>query len=161
MQKTAFMNMIKFLKEKNISLKEIQENTVGGNEENCSRLEVEIEWIKKTQTKMKLEMKTLGAQTGTTQDSFTLVWCLSQVPHDREKLTKMLSLHFPKEQRGLGFLEKTNTQLLYSSYFIQICVRLIGAGKGSNHRSHLVLAAHESRQPTEISVCFDYDHNQT
>ena len=67
------MNMIKLLKENNKSLKEIQENTVGGNEENCSRHEVELESIKKTQTMMKLEVKTLGAQTGTTQASFTLV----------------------------------------------------------------------------------------
>ena len=152
--------MIKLLKENNKSLKEIQENTVRGNEENCSWHEVELESIKKTQTMMKLEVKTLGAQTGTTQASFTLVWCLSQVPQDIKKLTKTLSLHLPKEQRGLAFLEKINTQLVYSSYFIQICVRLIGAGKGSNYQSHLVLAAHENRQPTQISVRFDYGHNQ-
>jgi hypothetical protein len=36
-----------------------------------------------------------------------------------EKLTEMLSLHFSKEQRVSAFLEKTDSQVAHSSYFIQ------------------------------------------
>ena len=68
----------------------------------------------------------------------------------------MLSLHFSKEQRGLIFLEKTDTQLSYSSFFIKIFARIIEAGKGPNYQSHLALATHESRQSTQVSVSFDY-----
>lgn len=62
----------------------------------------------------------------------------------------------PKEQRGSAFLEKTDTQLAHSSYFIKKHTSLIGAGKGSNYQSHLALAKRESRQPTQISLPFDY-----
>lgn len=75
----------------------------------------------------------------------------------REKLTKMLNLHFSKEQRGSTFLEKTDTQLSHSSFFIKIFARIIEAGKGPNYQSNLVaLATHESRQSTQVSVSFDY-----
>lgn len=62
----------------------------------------------------------------------------------------MLNLHFPFVT---AFLEKTDTQLAHSGYFIQTITRLIG--KGPNYQSHLALAAHVSRQPTQISVPFD------
>ena len=36
------------------------------------------------------------------------------------------------------------------------CTTFIGAGKGSSYQSYLALAAHESRQHTQISVLFDH-----
>lgn len=66
------------------------------------------------------------------------------------------SLHFPKEQKGSTFLEKTDTQLSHSSSFIKIFTRIIGSEKGPNYQSHLALATHESGQPTQVSVSFDY-----
>lgn len=46
---------------------------------------------------------TLSSETG--QDVLIDVGCRCS---NREKLTKMLSPHFLKEQRGLAFLEKTD-----------------------------------------------------
>lgn len=39
---------------------------------------------------------------------------------EKEKPTKMLSLHYPKEQRGLTLSERTDAQLARSGYFIQL-----------------------------------------
>lgn len=54
-----------------------------------------------------------------------LIYVLSAIVK-REKLTNMLSLHFPKEHRGSSFLEKTDTQLSHSSSFIKTFTRIIG-----------------------------------
>lgn len=86
---------------------------------------------------------------------YCLIYVLSAIVK-REKLTNMLRLHFPKEHRGSSFLEKTDTQLSHSSSFIKTFTRIIGAGKGPNYQSHLALVTHESRQPTQVSVSFDY-----
>lgn len=55
----------------------------------------------------------------------------------------MLSLHFPKEQWGSAFLEKTDTQLAHSSY-----TRLIGAGLT---KSSCPCCPWEQTAPTNIS----------
>ena len=70
----VFMNMIEVLKEEmNKSLKEIFENKQAVKEINkiAQNLKVEIESIKKTQTKINLELKHLGTQTGTSKRSLT------------------------------------------------------------------------------------------
>lgn len=71
---------------------------------------------------------------------------------ERRSPRRSLSLHCPKDQRGTAFLEKTDTWLAHASYFMQTTTRLIGVGKGSSYQSNLVLAVHESQNPTQISV---------
>ena len=60
---------------------------------------------------------------------------------------------FSKEAEEFSILGKDWHLLANSSYFIE---RLIEARKDSSYQSYLVLAAHESRQPTQISVPFDH-----
>jgi hypothetical protein len=58
----------------------------------------------------------------------------------------MLSHHFSKGPEGSAFLEKADTQLAHSSYFIQtLYKKLIWTEKGSSYQGYLALASRENR----------------
>lgn len=65
----------------------------------------------------------------------------------------MLSLRYPKEQRGPTFSEKTDTQLAHSGYFIQLQGWL---GQGKVPIIKVILPCCPWEQTTHISVHFDY-----